>query len=360
MKKYGNLIVILVLISCFSVIFSSCKKKKTDPEPVPEKFIFKSADLSFLPMIENDGVTFYNREGQAEDMLTILKNAGMNAVRIRIWHSPADGISGFQEVKAFSERVKAHGLKVWLTVHYSDTWADPGNQQPPLAWQNLTINVLKDSVYAYTSRIMTEISPDFIQIGNEINGGMMWPLGSSSNMENLKGLLESSVKAVRDKSTSCKIMMHYAGINGAEQFLINLQSIDYDIIGISYYPNWHGKDLSKLETDLKSLSTRFFKPVMIAETSYPFTFNWNDWTNNVIGSDNQIIPGIPASEAGQLSFMKEIKRISTSTSQLIGFAYWGGEWVAYKGPQATNGSSWENQALFDFEYKALPVIEVFE
>jgi len=360
MKKYGNLIVILVLISCFSVIFSSCKKKKADPEPVPEKFIFKSADLSFLPMIENDGVTFYNREGQAEDMLTILKNAGMNAVRIRIWHSPADGISGFQEVKAFSERVKARGLKVWLTVHYSDTWADPGNQQPPLAWQNLTINVLKDSVYAYTSRIMTEISPDFIQIGNEINGGMMWPLGSSSNMENLKGLLESGVKAVRDNSTSCKIMMHYAGINGAEQFLTNLQSIDYDIIGISYYPNWHGKDLSKLETDLKSLSTRFFKPVMIAETSYPFTFNWNDWTNNVIGSDNQIIPGIPASKAGQLSFMKEIKRISTSTSQLIGFAYWGGEWVAYKGPQATNGSSWENQALFDFEYKALPVIEVFE
>jgi arabinogalactan endo-1,4-beta-galactosidase len=360
MKKYGNLIVILVLISCFSVIFSSCKKKKTDPEPVPEKFIFKSADLSFLPMIENDGVTFYNREGQAEDMLTILKNAGMNAVRIRIWHSPADGISGFQEVKAFSERVKARGLKVWLTVHYSDTWADPGNQQPPLAWQNLTINVLKDSVYAYTSRIMTEISPDFIQIGNEINGGMMWPLGRSVNMDNLKGLIESGVKAVRDNSTSCKIMMHYAGINGAEQFLNNLQSIDYDIIGISYYPNWHGKDLSKLETDLKSLSTRFFKPVMIAETSYPFTFNWNDWTNNVIGSDNQIIPGIPASEAGQLSFMKEIKRISTSTSQLIGFAYWGGEWVAYKGPQATNGSSWENQALFDFEYKALPVIEVFE
>jgi arabinogalactan endo-1,4-beta-galactosidase len=341
--------------------FSSCEAQEPEPqpEPIPEKFIFKAADLSFLPDIEASGAIFYNREGQAEDMLTTLKEAGMNAVRIRLWHTPADGISGFEEVKAFAEKVRERGLKVWLTVHYSDTWADPGNQQPPAAWANLDINALSDSMYAYTSKIITGISPDYIQIGNEINHGMLWPLGNTENMGNLVRLLKSGADAVRDNDKDCKIILQYAGTDGAKWFLNAVKEMDFDIIGISYYPNWHGKDLGKLETDLKELASYSQKPVMIAETSYPFTFDWNDWTNNVIGGADKIIPGIPASESGQLSFMKEVKRISTSTSQLVGFAYWGGEWISYKGPQATNGSSWENQAFYNFNNHALPVIEVF-
>ncbi len=359
-----SLVKVFILIFWFAsmLTFSSCEAKEPDPqpEPIPEKFIFKAADLSFLPDIEASGVIFYNRDGQAEDMLTTLKEAGMNAVRIRLWHSPTDGISGFEEVKAFAEKVRARDLKVWLTVHYSDTWADPGNQQPPAAWANLEIDALSDSMYAYTSKIIREISPDYIQIGNEINHGILWPLGNSENMENLIQLLKSGGKAVRDNSSACKIIMQYAGTDGVQWFLNAVKETDFDILGISYYPNWHGKDMVKLENDLKDLASVSQKPVMIAETSYPFTFDWNDWTNNVIGGPDKIIPGIPASESGQLSFMKEIKRISTSTAQLVGFAYWGGEWISYKGPQAKNGSSWENQAFYDFNNHALPVIEVFK
>lgn len=339
------------------LLFAACGDKKLDV--VPEEFTFKAADLSFLPDIESREIILFNQKGQAEDMLTTLKNAGLNTVRIRLWYHPSDENSGYEQVKAFAGKVRSRGLKVWLTVHYSDNWADPGQQSPPEVWKNLGIEALSDSVYAYTSRIMTEISPDFIQIGNEINNGMLWPTGSYANPQNLKQLLRSGVKAVRDQDGNCKIMIHYAGTEGAEKFFSDILDIDYDLIGISYYPNWHGKDLEKLETDLKNLAIRIQKPVMIAETSYPFTFEWNDWTNNMIGDAGQILPQIPASEAGQLAFMNEIKRISTSSPQLIGFAYWGGEWISYKGAQATNGSTWENQAFYDFNNRALPVIEVF-
>ena len=340
-----------------SLLLSACGDEKSDV--VPEKFTFKAADLSFLPDIESRGVILYNQKGEVEDMLTTLKNAGLNTVRIRLWYRPADENSSFDQVKAFAAKVRNRGLKVWLCVHYSDSWADPGQQYPPEAWKKLGLEVLSDSVYAYTSRIITEISPDFIQIGNEINHGMLWPTGSGAYPGNLKQLLRYGVKAVRDHDKNCKIMIHYAGTDGAEYFFNDISEIDYDLIGISYYPNWHGKDLGKLETDLKNLAVMFKKSVMIAETSYPFTFGWNDWTNNVMGDAKQILPQIPASEAGQLAFMNEIKRISTSAPELIGFAYWGGEWIAYKGAQATDGSTWENQAFYDFNNQVLPVIEVF-
>lgn len=356
-----NFIFFNTLFLSFVLLSVACDKKEKDkPDPTPETFILRAADLSHLPEIEDAGIVLQNLQGETEDMLTTLHNEGLNTVRIRLWHSPADGRSGFQEVKTFSEKVRSKGLKVWLTVHYSDTWADPGHQAMPEKWKNLGLTDLSDSVYQYTSRVITQIKPDFIQIGNEINGGILWPVGRSSNLVNFKELLRSGVKAVRDNDKNCKIMMHYAGINGAEYLLGNLQSIDYDMVGISFYPFWHGKDLVKLETDLKALSKTLIKPVVIAETSYPFTLGWNDWTNNIIGETGQILPDFPASAEGQTAFITEIKRISTSSSQLVGFCYWGGEWLAYKGPQATDGSTWENQAFYDFSNKALPVIEVFK
>jgi arabinogalactan endo-1,4-beta-galactosidase len=336
-----------------------CEGKSPGPEPLPEKFILKAADLSFLPEIEDAGIVFYNRGDQAEDMLTTLKYSGMNTVRIRLWKDPVNGRSGFAEVKSFAEKVRAKGLKVYLTVHYSDTWADPGSQTVPEAWKNLGYNVLKDSLYNYTAQIVRAIKPDYIQIGNEINNGLLWPQGKSIYLSNFLGLLNAGSKAVRENDPACKIMVHYAGVNKAEAFFSSLDTLDYDIIGLSYYPIWHGKSLSLLETTLDSLGRKFNRQVFVAETSYPFSFGWNDWTNNIIGDESQIIDGYPATPEGQKAFTNEIKRISTATERSVGFAYWGGEWVAFKGPQASNGSSWENQAFYDFELKALPVIEVF-
>jgi len=340
-------------------VLAGCGDKSNVPAPLPEKFIIKAADLSFLPEIEESGVVFYNQSGLAENMLTTLKNAGMNTVRIRLWKDPVDAHSGLTEVKTFAEKVRSKGLKVWLTVHYSDTWADPGSQTIPAAWKNLGFYILKDSLYNYTAEIVQEIKPDFIQIGNEINNGMMWPQGNFSYLTNFTNLLQTGSKAVRDNDPDCKIMIHFAGIDNAKNFFTSIQSIDYDIIGLSYYPLWHGTNMSLLETTMNELGQEFDKQVLVAETSYPFTLEWNDWTNNVMGLEDQLVDGYPATPEGQKAFLQEIKRISTATDKSVGFAYWGGEWVTFKGPQSNNGSSWENQAFYDFDLKALPVIDVF-
>lgn len=340
---------------------NACSEKSKNPDPVPEpaRFTIKAADLSFLPELEEAGVVFHNRSGVAEAMLKTLKDEGLNTVRIRLWKDPAGVHSGFAEVKAFAATVRASGLKVWLSVHYSDTWADPGAQTTPAAWQGIGFNALKDSVYNYTARIVRQIKPDYIQIGNEVNNGMLWPLGSANNHTGFSQLLQAGSRAVRENDSACRIIIHYAGFTDAADFFAGIQDVDFDIIGLSYYPVWHGKDLNLLETALNDLGTQFNKQVLIAETAYPFTLGWNDWTNNVIGLQDQLLTAYPATPQGQHDFLKEIRRISTADSTSIGFAYWGGEWVAFKGPQATNGSSWENQAFYDFDLNALPVIEVY-
>ena len=154
--------------------------------------------------------------------------------------------------------------------------------------------------------------------------------------------------------------MHFAGFSGANWFFALFSQSDYDIIGLSFYPKWHGKDLEELATALQSLSDTYQKNICIVETAYPFTLDWNDWTNNLIGSDDQLIlPDYPATETGQKEYLEAIRNVVEETDKGIGFCYWGAEWVAYKGDQATNGSPWENQALFDFDNMVLPVIEVF-
>jgi arabinogalactan endo-1,4-beta-galactosidase len=321
----------------------------------------RGADLSALPQVEVSKNTFYNLDNQQQDFLTILKNAGLNTVRLKLWKNPATNNASLSEVKTFANKLKAMDLKVWLDIHYSDTWADPGNQKIPLQWQGLTFNALKDSVYNYTKKVVSEINPDFVQIGNEINNGFLFPLGKlSSNESQFISLISTAIKAVRDTHSDTKIILHYAGYNGALSFFNKFKNTDYDIIGLSYYPKWHGNNLQTLSLTLNNLGATFNKEVLIAETSYPFTLGWNDYTNNIISSENQILPEYPASPNGQRDFILKIKNIVKTSHKGIGFCYWGGELIAFNGPKATNGSAWENQALFDFNNKALPVIEVFK
>lgn len=341
------------------VVFVSCSKEPVVSQP-PAQLPIRGVDASFIPEIKLSGVVTKNSNGEAEDMLTTLMNAGVNTIRLRIWKNPADGHSGFDEVASFSKEIKAKGLKVWLTVHYSDWWADPGKQTKPAEWQNVSFAQLKDSVYAYTKKITKEINPDYIQIGNEINNGMLWPDGSFTNISQLTQLLEQGIKAVRENSITSKIMIHYAGHQDAVSFFNQFPALDYDIIGLSYYPNWHGKDLDSLQNDLNLVGNTFNKEVVIAETSYPFTFEWNDNTGNVIGTAQQILPAYPATPQGQLDFLNKIRSIVSKTKHGIGFCYWGAEWIAFKGKNATDGSSWENQALWDFDNKALPAMQVFK
>lgn len=353
MRKLLFTVFALTLFSC-----SSDNNATNEPPVVVDDFI-RGADMSYLPLIESEG-TIYKHNNVAEDPITTLKNAGCNAIRIRLWRNPSDTHSGLAEVKAFAQRVKTAGLKVWLTVHYSDTWADPGSQTKPVAWQSMDFNTLKTAVTDYTNEIMTEINPDIIQIGNETNDGMLWPEGRlSTNESQYLQLVTAATTAVRNKSTTTKIMLHHAGINGSDWFFSKVANIDYDYIGLSYYPIYHGTSLVTLQNTMNMLGNTYNKKVLIAETAYPFTFGYNDYTNNIIGLQSQIIPAFQATNSGQKGFLSAVKNTVKQSSHGIGFCYWGSEWVAFRGPTSTNGSPWENQALWDFTNNSLPVMDVF-
>lgn len=350
-----------LLLSLISIFFIACADEpNATVEPVAKDLI-KAADVSFLPEIRKTGTIFYNTQNQPKDVLDILKDAGCNTVRLRVWHTPADERSSLQEVATFASEAKAKGFKIWITLHYSDTWADPGKQTKPQAWQNANLQGLADSVYNYTKKVMQRLSPEYIQIGNEINGGMIWPEGAIANSSNFVTFLKRGAEAVREVSSSTKIMMHYAGTD-ADWFyaILKNQQVDYDIIALSYYPRWHAKILADVERALKRLSAANDKDILFAENAYPFTLQWNDWTNNLVGEQAHLITGYPASPEGQKAFMLRLKSMVVNTERAIGFAYWAPEWIAYRGNEATNGSNWENMALFDFDHKALPAIEVFK
>lgn len=347
---------LLVLLLAVSIVVGCGPEEDDAPgTPVTPDYII-AADGSFIPQVRTSGVVTKNAAGHPEDMIATLKKAGVNTIRLRLFKNPADGHSGFSEVKAFTQQIKDMGMKVWLTVHYSDTWADPAHQQKPAEWEGQNYAQLKTSVYNYTKQIVTEIASDYIQIGNEINGGFIFPEGAYENMTQFKGMLAEGCRAVRENS-SAKIMLHYAGHEGAVDFYDNFTDLDYDYIGLSYYPMWHGKSLTALQVNMDALFDTYQKPVIIAETSYPFTFEWNDFTNNIIGSQDQILPQYPATPQGQKDYLLKLKEISMQHG--LGFCYWGGEWISFKGAEATNGSTYENQALWDFDAKALPVMGVF-
>jgi arabinogalactan endo-1,4-beta-galactosidase len=319
----------------------------------------KGTDMSFLPEVRQSGLVIRNADGQPEDMLLTLQKAGANTIRLRLWVDPSTPTSGFSTVKSLSQEIKGMGMKVMLSMHYSDNWADPGSQTKPARWQAITFEQLKDSVYAYTQKVAIEMQPEYIQIGNEINGGLLWPEGRYDNPAQMRELLAMGIAAVRDHSPSTKIILHYAGHQHANSFFSSLSNLDYDIIGMSYYPFWHGKNLSELQQNLAQLASQQGKPVFIAETSYPFTLEWNDWTDNVIGHNAQILDDYPATPEGQRAYLLKIREIITGVNNGIGFCYWGAEWISYMGSTAPNGSSWENQALWNFNRRALPAIEVF-
>lgn len=344
-------------------LLQGCEEPPNKPKESESTFIqVRAADVSFLPVIRNAGTQFKNASGEIKDVLTILKEAGCNTVRLRLWHTPENVHSALDEVENFASEAKNLDLDIWLTIHYSDTWADPGAQAKPEAWKYLSLSDLSDSVYNYTEKIVTRINPEFIQIGNEINSGFLWPEGNIDNRANFIQLLNAGVQAVRDVAPSSKIMIHFAGIDGAQWFYNELEThhVDYDIIALSYYPRWHEKSLLVVKNTLTQLVNNFEKDIILAETGYPFTLQWNDWTNNLVGLTEHLINGYPATEKGQHDFMMQLRKIMHDTPRGLGLAYWAPEWVAYKGEQATDGSPWENMALFDFDFRALDAMEVFK
>ena len=357
MKKF------LFLLLLFS-LFISCQDDTVNEisENQHTSSIISGVDISDYPKVSSYNPTFYDENNNEISFINSLIQNGVNTIRLRLWVNPVDESSSLEEVKEFSNELKSLGFKIWVTPHFSDTWAHPGQQQTPSDWSSLSFEELKNQVYTYTSQIMSEINPDYIQIGNEINTGILFPHGRiADNQDQFVELVNEGVNAVRNSSTNAKIILHCAGFESSNWFFNIVNQVDYDIIGISYYPWWHGKSLDDLQNQLSSLSINFEKEILIAETSYPFTLGWNDWTNNNVGSEEHLIlPDYPASPQGQKDFIRDIKNLVFEVNNGIGFCYWGAERIAWDGETSTNGSTWENQAVFDFENKELPVLQEFD
>ncbi|WP_431108958.1 glycosyl hydrolase 53 family protein [Winogradskyella poriferorum] len=241
------------------------------------------ADISFLPQLEARGIKFHD-DGFEKDAIQILKDHGFNYIRLRVFvnpeneegYSPEKGFCGLDYTLQMAKRIKAAGLHLLLDFHYSDTWADPQKQFKPKAWEGLEFNELTSALKDYTKSVLTQLKaqgtmPDMVQIGNEINHGMVWPEGHVSNLDNLAALLKAGTEAVKEVDTNTKIMMHLAlgGQNEETIFWFDnmiARGVEFEIIGLSYYPIWHCT-LDDLNSNMLDLIERYQKDVNVVEYS---------------------------------------------------------------------------------------------
>jgi beta-galactosidase len=266
-----------------SVITSD--KKYQLPGSLPQKKVDKmlGADISFLPELEDRGMKFYDK-GVEKDAVEILKDHGFNYVRLRIFNDPANdsgyspgkGFCDLAQTKKMAKRVKEAGMKLLLNFHYSDYWADPGKQYKPAAWKDLSFHDLKQAVYDFTRDVVQQLKdqgtpPDMVQVGNEINHGILWPDGNVSNPDQLAQLLQAGTAAVLSVDPGIIMMLHIAlgGQNDESVFFIDnmlARGVHFDVIGQSYYPKWHGT-LDDLRDNLHDLVRRYHKDIIVVEYS---------------------------------------------------------------------------------------------
>jgi len=239
------------------------------------------ADISFLPELEARGVKFADDKGE-RDAIQILKDHGFNYIRLRIFNNPARdsgyspgrGFCDLTHTMAMARRVKAAGMGFLLDFHYSDYWADPGKQFKPAAWTGEDFGQLQQSVYDYTKMVIDSLRsqgtlPDMVQVGNEINHGMIWPEGSMRHPDSLAKLIYAGVRGVKAVDPACPIMLHIAlgGQNDeSHSFLDNMleRGVPFDVIGLSYYPKWHGS-LADLRYNVDDLARQYGKDIIVVE-----------------------------------------------------------------------------------------------
>ncbi len=333
--------------------------ENNNEEPYSYPDFFYGADLSYVNEMYDCGAVYYDNNNTQKDVYEIFFNEGLNLARYRLWHNPQwTNYSNLNDVKKSIKRAKDVGFFVLLDFHYSDTWADPGKQTIPAAWLSLVNDTpaLAQELYDYTYEVLDELyneglAPDIVQVGNEINpmilqeGELSWPIDWNRNAT----LLNKAITAIRDFSQDndkvIEIMLHIAQPeNGLWWFDQATEAgiTNYDWIGISYYPVWSEYTISNIKQPLKTLVDSYNKKLMIVETAYPFTLNYNDTQGNILGQ-SAILEGYPATEQGQLNFLTaltaEVKKAGGT-----GVVYWEPAWVS-----TTCESAWENATLFGFD-----------
>lgn len=333
-------------------------------------------DISLLPSYEQSGTVYRTTDGTPRTFLDIAREARWNSARVRLFVDPsqasaehkAEGVcQDFAYVASLCRQIHDAGMSLMLDFHYSDTWADPAKQFTPHRWADLGVEALADSVYRYTAETLSQlrkqgIVPELIQVGNEITFGMLWPTGrvdplSDENWDVLARLLSAGAKACREQCPKAKIIIHteHAGdwdmTEGYYQRL-DKYGVDYDVIGLSYYPMWH-KSIENLGQTLSRLAEKFpQREVMIVETAFYYAHENDAWA-----SADQYADLYPISAEGQAQFTRELVDMLRQHANVTGLYWWYPEENG-SGQQITNG--WLNRGLFDNHTgRALPALQEF-
>lgn len=327
----------------------------------PEQPFYFGVDLSYVNEMEDCGAE-YRMNGASQDVYQIFADSGATLVRARLWHNPDwTTYSNLADVKRTLQRAQDAGMSTLLDFHYSDDWADPGRQDIPAAWEAFSDDVaaLADAVYQYTSDTLIDLhnanlTPDFIQVGNETNSGMLWAEGEELDWAKQSRLFNAGIQAVRDFSeetaTNPQIILHIAQPENTEWWFSEATEAgitDFDVIGISYYTQWSTTPLVDIGTHIANLRQQFGKEVMVVETAYP-------WTRAAVdeSANNILYLGIrdySVSPEGQRDFLIDLTQILINHGA-IGIVYWEPAWVSTEcSTRWGRGSHWENVTFFDFQ-----------
>lgn len=377
-------------------------------QPVTQyaKSFILGADVSTLDVVERGGATFTTADGRAGTALQILRVSGINWARLRLWHTPVNardvvegdkiisrhgepvggGNNGLPVTLALARRIRKQGLKLLLDIHYSDFWTDPGKQEKPAAWAQLHGEALQKEVERYTAQVLKALhdqgtDPDMIQVGNEINGGMLWPDGKTWQQtpnEKIGGdavfidLLRAGIRGVRStdalRGGRLPIMLHLAhqgdGKSGEmfrrvyDQF--EAAKLDYDVIGLSWYP-YHHDNFDALRTNLRDLSDRYRKPLVVVETAYGWRADNPGSGPAVFNEEGARRGGYPATPQGQAAMLKDVIQAVAAVPQGLGVFWWEPAWLDVPGAgwRTGEGNAWANQTLFDQKGRALPALQAF-
>jgi arabinogalactan endo-1,4-beta-galactosidase len=332
------IIILLSLVSIFAL--ACCHNGGDNPNP-PDKDtskFAKGADMSWLTEMESNHILFYDENGKETECIALLKSLGMNSVRLRVWVNPADGWCNKTDVLVKAKRAQDLGMRIMIDFHYSDTWADPGKQTKPAAWAGLSFSELCSAVSAYTTEILTalknfNVTPEWVQVGNETGNGMLWDDGKASlNMAQYAALSNAGYNAVKAVFPQTKVIVHLQGgqDNGLYRWLfdgLKQNNGKWDVIGMSLYPatdSWQATNDACIN-NINDMINRYGSEVMICEVGMP----WNE--------------AVTAK-----SFLTDLitRTKAISNEKCLGVFYWE--------PEAYNG--WKGYGLGAFDNSGKPTV----
>ncbi|MBD5515699.1 MAG: hypothetical protein HDR06_13945 [Lachnospiraceae bacterium] len=329
---------------------------------------YKGVDISSLLEREENGLKLYTEDGEECEALELCRLNGVNSIRLRIWNEPqlieeAGGYCDLEHTVVFARRIKAKGLHFLLDFHYSDFWADPGNQTKPAAWEQLGKEELVRAVYDYTRAVLERLKeeqclPDMVQIGNEIRSGMLFPDGEVPNYEQLAKLVNAGIRAVRDVDAAVRVMIHldqggrYYYLKEWFDAMLDAGMEQFDVIGLSYYPFWHGT-FTDLKNSMEALVERYGKPIVLVEAAHP----WRRSEGGFITEEQEKIAGFPAGIAEQSTVMRLLMNITASIKDQMGIGVY--YWEPIVLPTKGHGGWGSNMGMLDLSGRPLPAFREF-